>query len=135
METHVRNVGLALLTLGILFAVVSLSVLYAFGGLDGVMMTNDPFYKRKDIGSIPLERLLGVVYLILSLALSGPMVLTGWGILRWSPWAKTVGLLLSAVILLHFPIGSGLGVYSLWVLTDESTEFLFANAPAGGARR
>ena len=135
METHVRNVGRALLIFGIFFAVISASVLYAFGGVDGVLMTDDPFYKRKDIGSIPVGRLVGVFYLVVSLALSVPMAVTGWGLLRFQPWAKTMGLLVSAVILLHFPIGTGIGVYSLWVLTDEATEFLFANAPAGGARR
>jgi len=39
------------------------------------------------------------------------------------------------VNMLLFPIGTGVGVYALWVLTDETTEFLFNNAPAGGAKR
>jgi len=115
--------------------VTALIALVAAGGMDGVLMTDDPFYKRKDIASIPLERLLLALGIVYSLVMAVPLAVAGRGIIKWRPWAKTLGMLLSAVNMLFFPIGTGVGVYALWVLTDETTEFLFNNAPAGGAKR
>ncbi len=135
METHVRNVGWILFFLGIAMGVAALVSLIVAGGIDGVLLTNDPFNKRKDIGSIPLHRLLAAVVIVYSLVMAAPIAVAGRGILRWRPWAKTLGMLVAAVNMLLFPIGTGVGVYALWVLTDEATEFLFNNAPAGGARR
>lgn len=135
METHVRNVGWVLFFLGITMGVTAFITLIVAGGLDGVMLTDDPFYKRKDIGSIPLDRLLAAIAIVYSLVMAVPITVAGRGILNWQPWAKTLGMLVSAVNMLLFPIGTGVGVYALWVLTDESTEFLFNNAPAGGAKR
>ena len=137
MDRHVRNVGFILLYMGIAFGAIALIVLGVSGGFSGLLLTNDPFYKRTDLASIPLGRLLAAVYVIFSLALAGPLAIAGMGILRWKPWAKTMGMLLSAFTLLHFPAGTGVGIYALWVLTDETTEFLFAHPPAtspGGRR-
>jgi hypothetical protein len=115
--------------------VTALIVLIAAGGLDGVLLTDDPFYKRRDIGSIPLHRLLAAILVVYSLLIAVPMAIAGRGILQWQPWAKTLGLVISAINMLFFPIGTGVGIYALWVLTEETTEFLFENAPAGGAKR
>ena len=121
--------------MGITMGVTALITLIVAGGLDGVLLIDDPFYKRKDIASIPLHRLLAAIVIVYSLVMAVPIAVAGRGILNWQPWAKTLGMLVSAVNMLLFPIGTGVGVYALWVLTDESTEFLFNNAPAGGAKR
>jgi hypothetical protein len=120
---------------GIAIGVIAILVLIGFGGMEGLLLTNNPFYKRKDLASIPLSRVLAATGVVFSLVLAVPMAVTGRGILQWKPWAKTLGMFVAAVGILHFPIGTGIGVYALWALTDEATEFLFANAPAGGARR
>lgn len=115
--------------------VIAAVTLLVAGGMDGVLLTDDPFYQRKDIGSIPLDRLLSAVAIVYSLIIAVPLVLTGRGIMGWRPWAKTVGMFLAGINMLFFPIGTGVGIYALWVLTDETTEFLFANTPARGVRR
>ena len=135
METHVRNVGLILFYMGIAMGVLAIGVLVFNGGFSGLMLTNDPFYKRKDIASIPLTRLLAVVYVVYSLVMAVPLALMGRAILNWRTWAKTGGMFLAAVNMLFFPVGTVAGLYALWVLNDEATEFLFDHAPAGGARR
>ena len=135
METHVRNVGWILFCMGIGMGVIAIAALVINGGFSGIMLTNDPFYKRKDIASIPLARLLAVVYIVYSLIMAGPIAFLGRALLQWKPWAKTGGMFLAAVNMLFFPIGTAAGLYALWVLNDEATEFLFENAPAGGAKR
>jgi len=114
---------------------VSLIALVASGGYSGMMLTDDPFYKRNDLASIPLPRLLAVVYVTFSILMAGPLAVAGWAILRWKQWGKSLGMVAASVNMLHFPIGTLVGAYTIWVLHDEATEFLFANAPAGGVRR
>ena len=114
--------------------VVALLVLVAGGGFSGILLTNDPFYKRNDIASIPLGRLLAVAYIVFSLVMAAPLAITGRAVMAFQPWAKTVGMLLSAANMLSFPIGTAIGVYALWVLNDEATEFLFENSRTTGAK-
>jgi hypothetical protein len=120
---------------GIGIAVVAILVLIGFGGMDGLLLTNNPFYKRKDLATIPLSRVLAATGVIFSLVLAVPMAVTGRGLLHWKPWAKTLGMFVAALGMLHFPIGTGIGVYALWTLSDEATEFLFENAPVRGGKR
>jgi len=57
--------------------------------------------------------------------LSLPGIVTGIGLLRLRPWARILGIVLSALSLLMVPFGSLLGIYGLWVLLSKDTERLF----------
>ncbi|HEU0124230.1 MAG TPA: hypothetical protein VFQ91_27105 [Bryobacteraceae bacterium] len=135
MENHVRIVGNLLFYLGITFGVLAAGILAGFGGYAGLLLTNDPFYSRNDLASIPVGRLLAAVYVTYSLLTAVPLIIAGLGIRKWKPWARPLGMIVSGAAMLHFPVGTGFGIYSLWVLNDESTEFLFANEPVNGSRR
>jgi hypothetical protein len=51
----------------------------------------------------------------LFLALLGlPCVVVGWDLLSGKPWAKPVNLVLAALQLFNFPLGTMLGAYSSW---------------------
>lgn len=115
--------------------VISLIVLLAFGGLDGLLLMDNPFYRRKDLASIPLSRLLAAAGIFFSIVMATPLAIAGWGILRWRPWARLLGMLVAGVNMISFPIGTAVGIYAIWVLNDETAEFLFNNAPAGGGKR
>ena len=135
METHVRNVGWILFYMGIGMGVIALAILIANGGFSGIMLTNDPFYKRKDIASIPLTRLLAVVYVTYSLVMAVPLAVVGRAIVKLRPWARTTGMLLASVNMLFFPLGTAAGLYAVWVLNDEASDFLFENNHVGIPRR
>ena len=40
----------------------------------------------------------------------------GWGLLQREAWARTVALVVGFVALLNVPLGTALGIYTLWVL-------------------
>jgi hypothetical protein len=129
LDSHVRNVGYLLIGLGGGLGILALAILTLTGGYDGLLLLNDPFIKRRDIGSIPLDRLVAAILISFSLLMGVPLVVAGWGILAWKRWARTMSMLLSAIFILHVPIGTVAGIYSLWVLQDETTEFLFDHPP------
>jgi hypothetical protein len=68
---------------------------------------------------------LGVFLLILSL----PGIVAGIGLLKYRPWARIVTIVLSALNLMNFPIGTILGIYGLWVMLSDEGSRLFARPP------
>jgi hypothetical protein len=60
-------------------------------------------------------------YLILAKAAAG--FIAGWGLLQRESWARVVALVVGFVALLNVPLGTALGIYTLWVLlTPQSDE-------------
>jgi hypothetical protein len=58
--------------------------------------------------------------------LSIPGVIGGIGLLKRKPWARILVLILAVFDLLNVPIGTAVGVYTIWVLIQEETEQLFS---------
>ena len=49
-----------------------------------------------------------------------PSIIAGIGLLNKQSWALTLALILGCLKLLSFPIGTAIGVYSIWVYTENS---------------
>jgi hypothetical protein len=58
-----------------------------------------------------------------------PGLVAGIGLLRWSPWARMLNMILALFDLLLVPIGTLFAVYTFWVLLQDEVEKLFV---AGG---
>jgi hypothetical protein len=54
--------------------------------------------------------LFGVLHLILA-----------WGLFERERWARMLGLVLGFLALVRFPLGTALGIYTLWVLLPETS--------------
>jgi hypothetical protein len=57
--------------------------------------------------------------------LSIPTLAAGFGLLRRRPWARVLGMVLGAIELFQVPVGTVLGGYSLFVLSQKSTRDYF----------
>ena len=49
----------------------------------------------------------------------GCTVLTGWALLTRQPWARILAIVFGVFALIHFPVGTALGIYTLWVLAPR----------------
>ena len=58
--------------------------------------------------------------LTLILAVAGFAV--GWGLLERRPWARTLGIVIGVIALMSPPLGTALGIYTLWVLVPHEAE-------------
>jgi len=68
-----------------------------------------------------LAPFLGMIGLVISgFAIAG--VIAGWGLLVHAPWARMLAIVLGCISLIHFPLGTALGIYTLWVLIPEHAE-------------
>ncbi len=69
---------------------------------------------------------LGGAALMLALVLFAiPSLICGWGLLKFRKWARILAIILAAIGLLKFPIGTLFGVYVLVVMFRKDTEALF----------
>jgi len=126
MQTHVKVLAILFIIVGALgmaaalFSSLILTVLAGFVGRSGE--------EGAVIGSTFLG-LGGALLAAVLLAMAIPSVICGWGLLRFRPWARILGIILSAISLVRFPLLTLLGIYGLWVLFKKDTEALFASSP------
>jgi hypothetical protein len=76
------------------------------------------------------ELLLVAVMVIASfvLILSLPGIIGGIFLLKMQNWARILVLILGFLNLFNFPLGTALGIYTLWVLFKDETIALFHQA-------
>jgi hypothetical protein len=68
-----------------------------------------------------LTPFLGVIGILISgFAIAG--VIAGWGLIKHAPWARMLAIVLGCISLVHFPFGTALGVYTLWVLLPAGAD-------------
>ena len=68
-----------------------------------------------------LAPFLGAIGLLISgFAIAG--VIAGWGLMAHSPWARMLAIILGCISLIHFPFGTALGIYTLWVLVPDGAD-------------
>lgn len=105
-------------TLGFLWIGLSVLRVLPFLGLLGFM----PFLRHFTWGMpFPFMHLVGFIAGIgVIVGLAG--IVTGWGLLERQPWARIMALILGILSLLHFPFGTALGIYTLWVLMPAESE-------------
>lgn len=130
MRDHVRILGWLNIALGALGLLGAIIVFFVFGGIAGIVgiaAHDDPDAVRV---AIPVLGVLGTVIPLIIGLLSLPGIIVGWGLIRFQSWARILGIILSALNLLHVPLGTLLGIYGLWVLLQPETERLFAPSAA-----
>jgi hypothetical protein len=119
MEKHVNVVAALQIGLGIfgvIAGIIALVVLNLIGEIAG----------DKDTGFI--LSLIGNIAGIVMFVLSIPGIVAGVGLLRHREWARILVLILSAINLLNFPLGTAIGIYSIWALAQEETVAIFKTA-------
>jgi len=118
----VKVLGALFLALGLLGIIAAVLSSVAFGLL--VSLVSAP----GDDGAALDQAVLGVTGLGLTIAIfatSTPAIFCGWGLLKFRPWARILGIVLAAIALIGFPYGTLFGVYALWVLFSKRTETVF----------
>jgi hypothetical protein len=119
VQEHIR-------LLGILW--VAYSALHVVGGVVLLVLAHTLFGRDFHIPNGPppeltewLRPLIAFFgYLILAKAAAG--FIAGWGLLQREPWARIVALVVGFVALLNVPLGTALGIYTLWVLLPTQSD-------------
>jgi hypothetical protein len=119
VRNHVRLLGILWMAYSALYVVLGVALLVVaqtvFGGTFHIRGGPPP-----DV-TIWLRPLLTCVgWLVLAIAATG--FFTGWGLLQREAWARTVALIVGFLALLRIPVGTALGIYTLWVLLPSQSD-------------
>lgn len=103
----------------------ALSALNVLGGIILVTIANTIFRQH---GFVDPESGTGFLHPLLTfigifvLAKAAFGAATAWGLLQREPWARVMALVLAFLSLMNVPLGTALGVYTLWVLLPAQSE-------------
>ena len=117
MEKHVTILGTAYIAfsaLGIIGAIVGFVFMVGMGLLSG------------GVEGIAVLFFLGTAFFLL--LVSAPGIIGGIGLLKRQWWARILVLILGFLNLINFPLGTILGIYTIWVLTQNEVKQLLAPA-------
>jgi hypothetical protein len=116
VREHVRLVGILWL---------AYSAFHLIGGIVLWILSNTIFARNHEFGGPRGPAFLHTLFVMLGLLLLAKSIagfLGGWGLLQREPWGRVLILIVAFIGLLDVPIGTGLGVYTLWVLLPADSE-------------
>lgn len=115
LEKHRQALGILYVVFSALMAFAGIAVFAAF--VLGALSVNDP--------DSPVVLGLGGALAAFLLLLSLPGFIGGIGLLRRRPWAKVVTFVVAMLSLANFPLGTALGLYTVWFWVQPNAERLF----------
>jgi hypothetical protein len=122
LQQHVTILGWLYVVGHAIFLVIGAFVFLLLVGLAPVTGEPEPMW---------ILGLVGTTVGLLMAALGLPGLLAGYGLLTRKPWARVLAIVVGLLSLVNFPIGTVIGLYTLWVLTQPAaTEYFAAPAPA-----
>ena len=123
MATHVKVIAATFLVVGVVCALLTLLAPAILTGLAGMISTSG------DSDAAVGATILGLAGLWASLffgTLAVAFLVTGWGLFKLKEWARIAGIIMAAICLPKFPVGTAFGIYALIILFKKDTEALFA---------
>ncbi|HKI88829.1 MAG TPA: hypothetical protein VKA38_07385 [Draconibacterium sp.] len=120
MEKHINviaalHIGLSIL--GIIIGGVVFAVLY---------------FVRDVSGDPDAEMVLTIIanaMVIFTVIFSIPGIIAGLGLFKRKEWARILTLILSVIDLFNIPVGTAVGVYSIWALVQPEVVAEFNHTP------
>lgn len=131
MEKHITVVGILRIGLGI-FGVLAAIIVFLFAIIvfagtvgPGVLSGDQEALAILTVtGSGAALLFSGVAFLLVLFSVPG--IIGGIGLLKLKSWARILVLILAVLDLMNIPIGTAIGIYTLWVLMQDETAQLFA---------
>lgn len=119
MDQHKKVLGIIYIVTASLTILIMLAVSMFIGTLFEFIIDKS----NEDDAALILDMVRTLVAIItwtVTLFISIPSIIAGIGLLNNQRWALTMALILGCLKLLSFPIGTAIGVYSIWVYTENS---------------
>ena len=111
LERHLRTLGMVWIVAGALWLLPSFGFMTLGHALPFVM-------HRSLFGNVLFPPLLfGLSAGLFLVAAAG--ICVGWGLMQHEHWARVAGIAVGILALVHPPLGTLLGIYTLWVLLSH----------------
>jgi len=101
---------------------IAYSAITLLGGVVVMILANTLFGPAGHTGApLFLQPLLTAVGIFL-LVKAGLGIAAGWGLLQREHWARILTIVLGFIALIHIPLGTALGIYTIWVLLGPGAD-------------
>jgi len=126
LETHKKVLGIiyvitAMLTImAALFIRAIMAIVFGFAFEEA-----DPDERRVAEFVMAITSFLPAVLIIFS---GIPTLIAGVGLLMRQSWAPTFALIMGILKLISFPIGTAIGIYSIWIYSEDQKQKRIAKA-------
>jgi hypothetical protein len=121
IQQHVTILGWLHIIANALFLLLGLVGLLFFAGIG--IVTGDPT-------AMGVLGILGLVAALFFGVLALPGILAGYGLLKRQKWGQILGIVVGLLSLVNFPIGTAIGLYTLFVLLQDAATSYFASQGA-----
>ena len=122
MRTHVKVIAVLFLLMGTVLLIIAGFSTLLFGALAAFVGAQDDPDAATGQAVLGLTGAAATAFFVLY---SIPNFITGFGLLRFRPWARIFAIVLAALALIRFPFGTIFGIYALVILFRKDTEALF----------
>ena len=124
MKAHLDVVGWIDVAAGALFT--ALGVLVSLGVLLFAPWFNGARPWRPEDAAVVMAVVLFIsaVFFVIGV----PNLVAGIALQRGKRWARVLAIVVAVLALTSFPLGTAVGLYSIWVLTQKETEQLLGSA-------
>jgi len=133
MEKHITLVGVLNIVyrgVAILGSMILVVLAIGFGGLfDFLVHTGEIRPHEVPIEVLNIVPLILLIVALVIVTVSTVGIIAAVGVLKRKEWGRILLLVISFFSLIRIPLGTILGVYSIWVLMNSDTIKLF-NQPA-----
>ena len=116
METHISILGWIYM--------IGNAFLLLMGGLAFIFFLGIGLFSG-DMEAAGILMVVGFTGMVFFVALAIPGILAGYGLLKRKSWARVLTMVLGVLNLFSFPVGTAVGVYTLWVLLQEDANDFF----------
>jgi membrane protease YdiL (CAAX protease family) len=116
MEKHITILAVLYIVCSALGILAAMIVFVAVAG--GGLISGDP-------EAIAITAGVGTVIALFLTIISVPGIIGGIGLLKRKEWARILVLILGFMQLLNIPIGTALGIYTIWALMNRDMVPLF----------
>jgi uncharacterized membrane protein (DUF2068 family) len=121
MRQHVPILGWCFIVYHAIVALVGICIGLIVSGAGAISGERDAMF---------ITGAAGIFIAGLLIAISLPGLIAGVGLLKFRPWARILAIIVGALHLLSFPLGTALGVYALVVLLNQEAPAVFGQRPA-----
>jgi hypothetical protein len=129
MERHIQILGILHIVCGALSFLAGCAAFVIFFGIGEFVGSIEDFPGPAQDNAPAILAVIGAVIACMLVILSIPDIVGGIGLIARKEWARILLLIVAFFELLFVPLGTLLGIYTIWVLFNNDTIRLFRHPP------
>jgi len=118
MESHKRVLGIIYIVSGVLLVMVMMA-LSMFFSVFATWLADSAGEDQQWIFSW-LFPFISSIAILICVFIALPSLIAGWGLLNNKSWAMLLALIVGCLRLFSFPIGTAIGIYTIWVYAEDN---------------